>query len=341
MAPDRRRRTLVVIVLAPEQVDGALCRRATGPTVRRPAAALARRPAPEPAHTGRRGRNLLAPPELPRDRTRSAQSRDGATAGRGARRTAARAERPPGRGRLRLGASRDRAERAGACPGAPRARLYAGAAGTLPRPRGGSPLERAHAEPSGPSPLRAFPRPRGRHPGPRAAERGAPDVPPAGAAPLHRQLGSGRRAARAADPPRGRGRHPRRGDPPAAGRSAVLSRRAGALAPPGRARAVGALPGHRAAQGGPGAALLHHHRLARHAAGHHAARAAGRVLLPRRRTHRGTRAPAGGHDRRREHLPGARRYLNRRMDAPATRPTGIAVLALVGLGLRDGVLGVT
>src|SRR5262245_66578279 len=104
MAPDRPRRTLVAVGGDPYEDDGHHGRRATDPTVRRPAAALARRPAPEPAHAGRRGHDLLAPPELPRDRTRSAQSRDGATAGRGARRTAARAERPPGRGRLRHGA---------------------------------------------------------------------------------------------------------------------------------------------------------------------------------------------------------------------------------------------
>src|SRR5262245_23961589 len=66
-------------------------RRHRDAAVRRPAATVARGPAPEPAHAGHRGRDLVAPPELPGDRAGPAEPRDGPAAGGRPRRAAPRA----------------------------------------------------------------------------------------------------------------------------------------------------------------------------------------------------------------------------------------------------------
>ena len=74
----------------------------------------------EPADAGHRGRHLDAASELPRDRPRAAEPRDGAAARRHARRPARRAQRAAGQRRLRAGLRRAPARRAGARTGPPR-----------------------------------------------------------------------------------------------------------------------------------------------------------------------------------------------------------------------------
>ena len=81
------------------------------------AALVARAPRPVAARARRAGRDLAAPPELPRARPRRAEPRDGAAAGRRARRAAAPAERAAAGRRLRAGVARERSGRAGTRPG--------------------------------------------------------------------------------------------------------------------------------------------------------------------------------------------------------------------------------
>ena len=71
---------------------------------------VARAARPVAARAGGRGRDLAAPPELPRIRARRAEPRDGAAPVRRARRAAAPAERAAARGRLRAGVARERSQ---------------------------------------------------------------------------------------------------------------------------------------------------------------------------------------------------------------------------------------
>src|SRR3984885_5003865 len=68
---------------------------------RRTALQLAPAPQPQPARTRPRGRRLVAARELPRDRPRPPEPRDGPAPGRAPRHSAPRAQPPPARGGLR------------------------------------------------------------------------------------------------------------------------------------------------------------------------------------------------------------------------------------------------
>src|SRR5262249_41438536 len=117
-----------------------------GAVVRRGPPALAPGAPHEPADPRDRGRDLLPASELPRDRPGPAGASQGAAAGRRARGAAPRAERAPARRGIRAGPSRDRAGRAGARPGAPRARLHAHPAGAVSSARRRPSLEPRDAE---------------------------------------------------------------------------------------------------------------------------------------------------------------------------------------------------
>src|SRR5262245_38566103 len=148
---------------------------------------MARAAAHEPARSGPRGRDLDAPPELPRDRAHAAEPRDGLAALACARGAAARPQRAAYRGRLRTGLSRDRAGRARDGPGEASARLHASPARAVSRDGARPPLEHPLDQRRDGQGDGALPRPRG-HGGARSGERDAPVLSSAGAAALHRQL---------------------------------------------------------------------------------------------------------------------------------------------------------
>ena len=171
--------------------------------------------------------HLHPPSELPGNRPRPAEPRDGAAARRHARRPARRPQRAARQRRLRAGVRRAAAQRAGARTGAPRARRSRSAS------RSRSPPSSSTASGTSSCATKAshrifdlFDEPRLRRRG--ACQRDADGVRSRGHPPLHRQLGGARRVPRELAAPPGRGDR-QRNDGAAARRAPRLSRRALAL----------------------------------------------------------------------------------------------------------------